>query len=414
MSLLFSSIRMGGLSGKIAFICLLSLLSTSWDGVQAAPFSLEPSLGLSHEYQDNVLFSAGETHQDHITQLTGILAVTQKEQRFKSHVRTRLVQFFYHDMDQLNGEDKAVDIGAEYHWNERTTSRIGFSWARDNLRGTGALETGLALTGDRDNNTLIMGTVHALSELSNVSLTLDMGESDLKNLIQDEDNQRFTAALDYTRSLTGEWSTTQLNTGVNYSRYQSRINSHGSPFAQVYDTHVFQAGAGFTHHFSPLWQIYFQAGFSHTDARRLTSLLQAGQENKDHALGGVFRTGLSYGDMYQQLNLTLSRDIRDDGGTSGAVTRTSGAMGYQYRISAPLSLHLAASVFHNKNKATAATHLDTMTYNFSSSFQYRFSPTLVFSGGYQFSEISYGNKEDERNKNRIFIEINQDFNFDID
>jgi hypothetical protein len=386
--------------------------------------TLHPRLSITHECRDNILFTEQNQQKDHITIAGGSIAVKKKTARLDASARAEFKKVLYHEFDELNSLDKAANISAMYRLTETLKVGARTRWSQDALRGNGLTTSGLALTGDRKAAVFGMSGNWQYTELSWFDLALDTGRTDIRQDAHDEASKQFSAGLTYGSNLTGPLENTQATAGLTVARYNSRItDEYGSTsfitdILKDYDTDVYQARAGFSHRFSPLWNLNFQAGLGYTDTRETvktnTLLGSISGTTANGSLGNLFQAVLTYMGEYHTMGLSGVRDVKGGAGTNGAVTRTSGTFDLSSRFSHEFSLTLMTSVFHNENKRTTARDIDTLTVNVKPGFRYRFENDFILSGYYMFSHIDDRITSGSRERNLFFLKLTKDFTYKID
>lgn len=386
--------------------------------------TLRPQLSITQEFRDNILFTEQNRQKDHITIAGGSIAVKKKTTRLDATARAEFKKILYHEFDELNSLDKAADVSAMYRLTETLKIGARARWAEDALRGNDVTTSGLALTGDRTTSSFGVSGNWQQTELGWFDIALDTGRTDIRQDKHDETSNQFSAGLTYGCSMTGPLETTQATAGLTFARYNSRITdelgstSFVSDILKDYDTDVYQARAGFSHRFSPLWNLALQAGLGYTDTRETvktnTLLGPLSRTTASGSLGNLFQAGLTYKGLYHNMSLSGARDVKGGAGTNGAVTRTSGRFDLSSRLSDEFTLTLMTSVFHNENQRISASDIDTLSFNLKPGFQYRFENDLILSGHYMFSHIEDRITSGSRERNLFFLKLTKEFTYDID
>lgn len=397
-----------GLPGLLLAVLLL-LVWVLTAGLPALAGTVTPGVAVRQEYLDNILFSDTNQQADLITVVSPTLLLEKRTERLTAWTKMRVAPVLYLDNDQLNDTEKSVRAVTDFRLTERLSLGGDGAWSRASLRGTDLETTGLLLTGDREKTDLSLSADLRLSEISGIGFSAGYGRSDIRRASEDEDNDRFSLSLDYTRDISRHWPNTGMLAGFRYFRYDTEIRDET---LSDYRSDTFQLLLGVDRDLTERTGFYTRAGLAHV--RSEERILNGTDESSDDSVtallsAGLHWTGETRSGKIWTADVSAAHDVREGTGTNGTVERTSANFNLSAGLTQAFSAGLKTACYLNRNERSLADDIRELTVYFQPGFRYELDRELVFTGGYRFTTTEDRTADSSTVSNLLFFELTKTF-----
>ena len=369
------------------FLCII-FTGTSY----AAEFTVNPSLSLRGEYNDNIDFSRTNKQDDYIGTISPGLSLGYGTDRFTFGARAGVDFLRYYEYTDQNTERQNYSVTASYRAFERFTINASGSYTKDTTLDSGLEETGIVeQRSERDSYSAGGGVSYRMSELSDVSVNYTFSKTDY-DLEDYTDSEGHSASLSYSYSFNNRLDTVSIRP---YWRKTDsdvdKINSYG-------------LSLGLIHQFSQTFNANIQAGPRYTATEDNAGVTEWGWGwTADVSLTKTWETG--------SVSLGYSRDLQYTGEAENVeVDRFS--LTANKMMTQKFGVRLSGSLYFTKSTDESNTQDRDVRY-------YIISPSLFYNITQNHSlelAYSYANEFDkeltndrERDRNMVWLALN--FNF---
>lgn len=162
------------LSNHLAGILLLAICLALVHPIicLADPNTLDLSVGVRQEYNDNIFFHADDTVSDFIT--IGILGVDlgRETERLKLHTTGHWEAYGYHDHSELNEVNQNYGLSVDYRFTERLRGTLSGAYIRDYQRDREIETTGVVFDNkERKRHEMGSAWEYMLSDITTLTLS---------------------------------------------------------------------------------------------------------------------------------------------------------------------------------------------------------------------------------------------------
>jgi len=199
--------------------CLLVFTILFAPSAPAAEVSLQPSVGITGEYNDNIDFSRVYEEDDFLTRIRPALDVDYKTDLLSLRGSGAVTVIRYLDETRRNTEYYDFGFDGAYNVTERLTAEARFSYRKDETLESELEETGIVtFPEDRKRFNGGGGVVYSLTERDDIGLSFDHTQTDYDS-VNDVDYDTDSLFLTYNHVLANMKDVVTVKTG--YAAYDS-------------------------------------------------------------------------------------------------------------------------------------------------------------------------------------------------
>lgn len=377
-----------------------------------AEWTLEPSIELTGEYNDNVRFSRLLDQGDFLATLKPGISMDYKTDVLKLRSLAAVGLLRYADQKELDTENLWFDLLGSYLVSERWEFSGGFSYIKDTTLQSEYQETGIVVVrDDRKRTNGNAGLKYLLSELSDmgVNYTHSTTEYDFRGNV---DYTQDTVSLSYNRMLENSRDVFTLRP------YFFHIDSDTSMIDN------YGLSVGWAHDFSETLKLtaflggrYTEVEFTRIQAQVVLDptlnppfrVIFREFKESDSNLGYVADIALSKTGETYEASVGYTRDLSFSG-VGEPVNTDRLYFSTRRRISSRFWAQFTGSVYSTQSNGDV-TDTDTRSYDVVPSLSYRITEEHTVTVGYGFTryEDRNLNADSEVDRNRVWLSL--DFRF---
>ena len=368
--------------------CFLAFATAFAPLVRAAEVSLEPSIDIRGEYNDNIDFSRLYEEDDFLTRIRPALSADYKTDVLSLRGRGAFTLIRYLDETRRNTEYYDFGLDGSYNVTERVRAEARFSYIRDETLESELEETGIvSFPEDRTRYSGGAGVVYRLTERDDIGLNFDHTQTDYdSNNYVDYDQD--SVYVTYNRMLSNMRDTITVKTGYYaYNSDASEVDSYsvyfgwGHPFSETLQLSCF-LGVRYTstdYFFVKQDQVFDPSLLPGYPFRTVFQRVEV----SDSGWGGLADVSLKkIGEDYSGTigyNQDLSYSSQGD-----PINRYRLYFNGRKNITRRLSLGLSASAYISKSEG-AFSQEDSRYLDVAPSVHYKLTETYTLSAAYNYS-----------------------------
>ncbi len=388
-----------GRTTLLIVLCFLSIMSFSHT-LPAAEWSLQPSLSLKAEYNDNIRLTTGP--HDSVTGRTVSPQINFGRATETSQVNLRmLLNFTSYSGDEVNDLDEQILVlSSRFRTTERTTWRLDGRYRRDNLFRTIDIdseeETGEGDDTDiglvdvkvrRNRLTLRPSWTHQLTERSSLRLGYRLTDVSYSEAAG-------TGLVDYERHLVESIFSHKITVKDDFTVTGS-VSRYRAPDTDT-ETDNTQILVGIRHAFSETAQGRLSAGFRETVETRGTA--------DDRSSGVVWEAGLRQRSELTTLDGVFRRSVSPSGAGS-SVESNQLRVKLRRKVSPKLSFLLRAKFFRNKALEGSTTGVNRRYYVIEPGLRWRWTREWFIYGSYRYRRQKYDDQAEAAKSNAVLLGV---------
>ena len=419
---------------RIALLSIFVIFSSTAQQISAADNQLITSVGLIHEYNDNIRLNAANELSDNITTVAPKLEVVRHSERYTLRADGMLEFYRYWDNDELDDTDQWYNGKIEAAPTERWQVDAEAHVSDDNRPDRDIQQTGLVLSNIRRKR-INAGTsaFYTFSEMLGGGLSLNFNRENFDDP-QTSDRKDYNAVLTLTRSLDA-WlarTTGQLNLG--YSHYLFERDYQQSEPAEMFDVTLlvddrtevdnYSLTIGSESALTEKVNLIVDVGGRYARSQRdfrtsrtydppLITEAPASTEDTHDSFGYVGSLTFSYRGERSQCDLLMSHDLQPVSGQNSTANRTTFRLGGSMLLLEHLRGNLFLQWYRNDNDEDDPTQqdIDTQTWNFGGGLSWALNDYFDLAVHYVYT--IYDNREADtsayRNKALLQLEAHHDW-----
>lgn len=386
---------------------LVALMVVCVPSAWAAEREVKATVGVKHEYTDNLFWSSDDEESDNITTVSPGLEANYNTERLKSEAKITIHGLLYHDNDDLNTIDQEYQANMRYGLTERANMFTSARYRRDSRSDTDFTETGQVVDNvDRDRYTFMAGGDYALSEVmrTQLSYTFDgeyYSDSDYS------DYASHNVGLQFDRNLSA-WlanTTGRLNFGFGYFDLDTGEVTTWS--ATVGGERKIDERYSF---FADLGLIYVDSSF---DAVRLVPsgipglYLVETYEDGNSGVGVIGKAGIKYRGELIDGQFFASRSVSPSSGQDGTVARTlfQGELGRRLNEKSRISFAAGYVINKAEENRLSASEVDERSFWLWPALSYSLTDTVQLKLSYSYDYIDDREEESTTYRNLVMAQL---------
>lgn len=365
----------------------------------AAEWSLQPTLTLGLEYDENLALTTAPHDSTSGFSITPQVNVTGASERSKLSLDILLNYTEYSGGDVEDTNEQVLSLSSYNQTTERTRWGLDGDFRRDTLlsiinigTGTGELtdtDVGLARAKvRRDRRSLEPSWTRQLSERNSLGLRyefVDVGFSDTAGTTGLEDYEVHTLAATFSREIT---SRDDFNLGISTSRFKASDKSSEADTVRI--------AVGMTRAFSETANGTFSIGASETEETI------ASKEEKTS--GFILEARAEQKSELTTLDGVISRDVYPSGG-GRAVQSDQLRVNLLRKISPKLNFELKATLFRNKVVEGSDPDIDRRYYEVEPGLSWQWTPHWFVNTSYRYRRQKFDAEPDTAKSNAVFLGV---------
>jgi hypothetical protein len=379
----------------------------AWSG----EFRLVPSVKVQEKYDDNIWYSADESKEsDFISTITPGVEFKIEDPRLAASLKASLAGISYVDNTELNAVDQFLAAGLSYMFTQRLRSQVNLKFTQDSQRDRDIEETGLPIlsTSARERLQYDVAGNYTFSEKTSLNLSYGFSKDRYENTaLTGFQSHAFGLGLNhdlsqYVPELVGmlNFSTmrydypsvdvqnTSITMGASW-QYSEKVNLSGGIGPRFSNT-KFEV---------PVTLFGFPTG-------RLRTEIIEGQ-------GIDGSVSCTYQGLFTRGVLSLSRNLDQASGRSGATERTATGLNISRRLTEEISVGFKSSYYVNKSdqRELATQGINTRTWQVQPRINCQVSHNLALQASYGYWSINENPGDVKRTKNMVFLELRYEYPF---
>lgn len=375
---------------------LLMLMGVAPAG--ADDFKLAPSLSLKQEFNDNVFFSSASAQSSFITTASAGVSLLESTERFSTRLNARLDGLIYSPLSDLNALEQRYDAQGSYLLTPLLQMDARAAFSRQSRPDRLIDTSGLVVSQKSSHqNYAVTGRAIMTEKLSTeLGYAYDWADYHDAN-VSNVEGHSVKALAQY--DLGGMMPNLKLRGRAGFDSYRYAASS--------VDNSTLTVGASYPFH--ELWLVQGDLGARWSQADFTTrqggsgSVSPSGRSSE--GLGWVSNVTVSYRGEVDTAALTLSRDVQNAAGRSGAVETMAVTLQLARRFAYELTGSMAAGYYTNSSKGNelASRPIDETTIRFNPSLTYELSPYAALELFYEFALVHYDQTRSEARSNKVFL-----------
>jgi hypothetical protein len=379
----------------IAFFAL-SLPIAAW----GSEFRVTPSIGVSEQYNNNIVFTASDMIKDQITDYSPGLEMTDRTERFDSNIQVRLDLLHYEHNRNLDATSQTWSGKVRY----LATPRLGLTTEAGYIRNPNPTLTvnanGIVTAPTPWNHiTSTLGADYQFSEITTGIVSYNYGR-DYYDDPRYQDDVSHDLNVGLVRDFSRDFSSTKGRVNVGYSYYYLPDVIIKSVMSTV----------GFSKNLSELWSVSLDAGLRHTwsdvaviEPVPSASIVIDGQpvplaytdarvDISRDGWGSVGTASLNYQGEILNMSLALNRDITPAYGLNGVAERNSVTLYAYYHPAYETSFSFSGGYYALKSDQTqfSSQAIDQKTYRLNPAMRHEFSRNSSLEASYEYAAVENG------------------------
>jgi hypothetical protein len=376
-------------------VSLLMLMGVA--EVDADDFKLAPSFSLKQEYEDNVFFTAS-AKSSFITTASAGVSLLESTERFSTRLNARLDGLIYSPLSDLNALEQRYAALGTYLLTPLLQMDARAAFSRESRPDRLIDSSGLVVSQKSSHqNYGVTGRAIMTEKLSaELGYAYDWADYHDPN-VSNVEGHSVKALAQY--DLGGTVPNLKLRGRAGFDTYRYAASS--------VDNSTLTVGASYPFH--ELWLIEGDLGARLTQADFTEGPGASGNtspvRHSSEGAGWVSNVTASYRGEADTAALTLSRDVQNAAGRSGAVETMAVTLQLTRRFSYELTGSMAAGYYMNSSKGNdlASRPIDETTIRFNPSLTYELSPHAALELFYEFALVQNDQTRSEARSNKVFL-----------
>lgn len=364
----------------------------------AAEFTVNPSLSLRGEYDDNIDFSRTNKRDDYIGIISPGLTLGYATDRFNVGVYAGVDFVRYNEYTEENNERQNYGLTASYRAFERFTINAGGSYTKDTTLDSELTETGIVeRRSERETYGGNGGFSFQITELSTISADYSFSQTEYE-LDDYTDSKTHSVSLSYSYSFNNRLDT------VSIRPYWKKTDSEEETVSSYEETiNTYGLSLGLAHQFTPTLNANINAGPRYTEYED-----DAGETDDDW--GWTADVSLTKTWETASVSLGYSRDqYYTAEGENVEVDRFS--LTANKMLTQKFGVGLSGSLYFSKSTSDNTDDTDVRYYLVSPSIFYNFTPNHSLELAYSYANEYDKELTDDREADRNTVWLSLNFNF---
>lgn len=374
---------------------LLMLMGVAPAG--ADDFKLAPSLSLKQEFNDNVLFSSASAKSSFITTASAGVSLLESTERFSARLNARLDGLIYFPLSDLNALEQRYAAQGSCLLTPLLQMDARAAFSRQSRPDRLIDTSGLVVSQKSSHqNYAVTGRAIMTEKLrTELGYAFDWADYHDPN-VSNVEGHSVKALAQY--DLGGTVPNLKLRGRAGFDSYRYA--------ASTVDNSTLTVGASYPFH--ELWLVEGDLGARLTQAD-FTGRAPSGNispvRRSSEGDGWVSNVTASYRGEADTAALTLSKDVQNAAGRSGAVETLAVTLQLSRRLSYELTCSMAAGYYTNSSKGNelASRPIDETTIRFNPSLTYELSPHAALELFYEFALVQNDQTRSEARSNKVFL-----------
>lgn len=361
---------------------------------QAGQINITPSIQVTGEYDDNILFSKDDSKKvsDYFTRIIPALKIGYKTERMDFGLNANYNIRRYASDSQLNTDQWRVTLKTGYQFTEKFNGSINFGYTQDDTLDTELEETGLVtIRSERSTISAGAGFGYALTELSYLSFNYAYREVNYDDPLR-LDSDRHSFGLSYSRRLQNSLDTISIS--PSYSRNENDDSKSDN----------FNLSFGWNHSFSETSNLSMSLGGSFAQ-KELKNVQGSSQDTWGVLANIVYSLSGERSDFSIGFNQDVSYSI-----TNEPILKSRLFANYGYKITEMMEFRIRTSLLYSQS-AFDDSNIDSQNVKITPSLSYKVSPngslSLTYNYDYNNNDSLAVNKDGDRH--RLTLSYNYGF-----
>ena len=388
----------------LSFALLLSLfLSLLLGEAKSDEFKLIPSLGLSEQYNDNLLLTERNKKDDFITSISPGLELSDRTERLDLNLSGHVSGLVYARNEELNDIDYDGRGRLLYSINPNLKFSAGGGLWKISSPGEVLEPTGL-VTRATQNYKYYFGSdlEYTITEKTKTSLSYSYERYDYEygNVLDilDTTTEAHGASIGFIHDLSQYFSNTAGRMNLGYSYYQYRDRTVDYYYGTI----------GMSRALNEKWAILLDLGPSYTRSELKVEGLASipgGIKETEKGTGLFGRATLTYRGEKTSGDLTFSHRLEPGSGTVGVTENTFLTLGVAHRFTYELSGRLSTGYYINKAERGefSIVGIDEATFRISPAVRYEFTKDIALEASYNYTLVKDRLADTEAKRNLFMI-----------
>jgi len=416
-------------------LCCLAWWLVSATPASATRITINPTIAVRQEYNDNINFDADLETEDWITTISPGLQISDTTERLQAVASARWDGLIYADNTDLNTINQFYNGRVHYQLTRRNGIGASASYSRDTRIDSDIETTGLLKrTGTRKRQRYGASWDYMITELTQSVLSYDYRQ-DRYEEPDDETNRTHVVSWGLTSNLSRLVANTWGLTNFSYMRYDLEDrdvypNAFAVPIplpqtlyvdnTSTYD--VFQGTMGARHAFSERGDISANVGASYTasesDINQFVliqgSIIPLDPESRSaETWGFVGNAELTWRNEFTTFRTGISQDMQPASGNSGLSERTSVTLNVDQRITENWRGILNTGYYFNRINRYSSIDVDEQTFRIQPALRYNFGHDFYAYLTYIYTTVFNKENDTTRTRNMVYLKIEKDFEFEF-
>ncbi|MBN2687575.1 MAG: outer membrane beta-barrel protein [Deltaproteobacteria bacterium] len=357
----------------------------------AAEFTVNPSLSLRGEYNDNIDFSRTNKRDDYIGTISPGLELGYGTDRINVKARAGVDFLRYHEYTDQNTERQNYTVDASYRAFERFTVNANGSYTKDTTLDSELQETGIVeRRSERESYSAGGGISYRISEVSDLSINYTFSETDY-DLDTYTDSEGHGVSLSYGYTFNNRLDTLSIRPYWNNTDSEDdKIDTYG-------------LSLGLNHQFTPTFSTGINAGARYTETENNAGVT-------DDNWGWTADVSVTKTWQTASASLSYSHDLSYTAeGENVDVDRFS--LDSHIMMTQKFGVRLSGSLYFTKSTGRITQDRDVRYYHISPSFFYNITQHHYLELAYSYANEFDKKLTDDRELDRNMVWLTLNFNF---